>query len=324
MSRKNTHSQVIEARARAMRFAQTPTEVRPSWCCFLRGGTLGLLARRKDKAWVPVRCTAEVVVKVIARRVINGQPQDVRLTVRADPTFLEPLAHHVHAYPEEFCRARYGVTSPRIAVWHARVSAGRWIARNALACAYAGNGVSCPRQSGACLQPLAVEPFCDLTVCQFLVRQLAHTSGSHSRRTSTMLGARDDELRCCAGSPSNLDSSRPLREIDRRQGDSLDDQREHGFAVGLRRACGFPDHGQVARKCTDARAIIRTQFDAMNSTSFTVLSLDFFEFAQPLLPLPLECACYDAVIRIGRLVATFGAPSFVGCLLDAELPVPVK
>ncbi|MBK9000176.1 MAG: DUF559 domain-containing protein [Myxococcales bacterium] len=45
MSRKVTHSQVIEARARAMRFAQTPTE-EALWR-ELRGGKLGVLVRRQ-------------------------------------------------------------------------------------------------------------------------------------------------------------------------------------------------------------------------------------------------------------------------------------
>ena len=45
MSRKPTHSHVIEARARAMRFAQTPTE-ETLWQA-LRGGKLGVVVRRQ-------------------------------------------------------------------------------------------------------------------------------------------------------------------------------------------------------------------------------------------------------------------------------------
>ncbi|MBE7481620.1 MAG: DUF559 domain-containing protein [Polyangiaceae bacterium] len=45
MSWKTTHSQVIEARARAMRFAQTPTE-EALWR-ELRGGKLGAVVRRQ-------------------------------------------------------------------------------------------------------------------------------------------------------------------------------------------------------------------------------------------------------------------------------------
>lgn len=59
MSRKPTHSHVIEARARAMRFAQTPTE-EALWR-ELGGGKLGLVVRRQyvvgrfiaDFAWRP-------------------------------------------------------------------------------------------------------------------------------------------------------------------------------------------------------------------------------------------------------------------------------
>lgn len=45
MSRKLTHSHVIEARARAMRFAQTPTE--EALFGQLRGGKLGVVVRRQ-------------------------------------------------------------------------------------------------------------------------------------------------------------------------------------------------------------------------------------------------------------------------------------
>ena len=45
MSRKPTHSHVIEARARAMRFAQTPTE--EALFSQLRGGKLGVAVRRQ-------------------------------------------------------------------------------------------------------------------------------------------------------------------------------------------------------------------------------------------------------------------------------------
>lgn len=65
MSWKLTHSLVIEARARAMRFAQTPTE-EALWRQ-LRGGKLGVVVRRQ---YVIGRHIADFAVPA-ARRVIE-------------------------------------------------------------------------------------------------------------------------------------------------------------------------------------------------------------------------------------------------------------
>ncbi len=67
MSRKLTHSQVIEARARAMRFAQTPTE-EALWR-ELRGGRLGVVVRRQH---------------VIGRRIADFAVPAVRLVIEVD------------------------------------------------------------------------------------------------------------------------------------------------------------------------------------------------------------------------------------------------
>src|SRR5215510_1982022 len=77
--------------------------------------------------------------------------------------------------------------------------------------------------------------------------------------------------------PLNAYARRSLGKIDRFEGDHLDDQTKHRFAIRGRCRRASPDSWQVASDCAECFAIGSAEFDASLSARIGVLTFHLFE-----------------------------------------------